>query len=265
MILATTTSTRDSGLLEALIPEFERQTGVKVKIIAVGTGAALRMAGKGDADAVLVHAPAAEKVYVDKGDLTEGRLVMHNDFVLVGPKDDPAAARSKSHLAEALRAIAETGTFVSRGDDSGTHKKELALWRAADVEPAAGPRRIESGQGMGATLNIADQRGGYTLTDRGTYLAFKSRIALEVVFAGDDSLLNCYHIHLVSPAKHPHAKARQARALSAFFAAPKTQKLIGVFGRAKFGEPLFVADAAAPPDAGSGDAGSRRSSARCEP
>jgi tungstate transport system substrate-binding protein len=243
MILATTTSTEDTGLLDVLLPDFEKQTGIAVKVIAVGTGAALAMAAKGDADAVLVHAPASEKEYVDRGDLVGGRLVMHNDFVLVGPASDPAQAADKKDIGSALKAIADRGVFVSRGDDSGTHKKELELWKAAGVDPKALKRREETGQGMGATLHVADQREGYALTDRATYLALKRKLKLKVVFEGDRRLLNVYHVHEVSQAKHPGVKSPLAKAFAEFLVAPATQKRIAEFGRADHGEPLFTADA----------------------
>ena len=243
MILATTTSTQDSGLLDLLVPLFEEQTGVQVKVIAVGSGAALEMARKGDADAVLSHAPEAEQELVQRGDLVEGRLVMHNDFVLVGPKDDPAGVRSAGSIEEAMRRIAASGGFVSRGDNSGTHATELALWNAAGIDPAGVPRREETGQGMGATLNIADQRRAYTLTDRATYLALRDRLSLEVVFEGGERLRNVYHVYVVNPEKHRGVKAAQARAWAEFLVAPETQRVIGEFGKDRYGEPLFVPDA----------------------
>ncbi|MCL6644000.1 MAG: substrate-binding domain-containing protein [Dehalococcoidia bacterium] len=243
MILATTTSTQDSGLLDVLVPLFETQTGVQVKVIAVGSGAALAMARKGDADAVLSHSPAAEQELVERGDLVEGRLVMHNDFVLVGPKDDPAGVRGAGSIEEAMRRIAAAGGFVSRGDNSGTHATELALWKAAGIDPAGVPRREETGQGMGATLNIADQRRAYTLTDRATYLALRDRLGLAVVFEGAGPLLNIYHVYVVNPEKHRGVKAAQARAWADFLVAPETQRVIAEFGKDRFGEPLFVPDA----------------------
>ncbi|MCC7363323.1 MAG: substrate-binding domain-containing protein [Dehalococcoidia bacterium] len=243
MILATTTSTQDSGLLDVLVPMFKEQTGIDVKVIAVGTGAALEMGAKGDADAVLVHAPASEKKYVDAGDLVGGKLVMHNDYVLVGPTSDPAKAKDAKDLKSALTAIAATGPFISRGDDSGTHKKELETWQAAGIALTDVKSREESGQGMGATLNIADQKSGYTLTDRGTYLSLKKNLKLEVVFQGEKSLLNIYSVYVVSPEKHTAVKKAQAEAFVAFMVAPDTQKLIGEFKKAEYGESLFIPDA----------------------
>lgn len=243
LILATTTSTQDSGLLDVLVPMFEKQTGVEVKVIAVGTGAALEMSARGDADVALTHALESEKKYVDSGDLVEGQLVMHNDFILVGPKGDPAKVKEAKDLDAAMQAIASTGPFISRGDNSGTHTKELSLWKAAGVELSAVKNREETGQGMGATLNVADQKRGYTLTDRATYLALKKNLSLEVVFEGAAPLLNIYHVYVVNPEKHTKVKAAQARAFVAFMVAPGTQQVIEEFGKAEFGESLFVPDA----------------------
>ena len=248
MILATTTSTYDTGLLDELVPIFEAEAGVAVKVIAVGTGAALRMAGEGNADALLVHAPEAEAEFVASGDLVSGRLIMTNDFVIVGPADDPAGAADAGGLAAALSTIAEGGRFVSRGDDSGTHKKELALWASAGIEAGAISRE-ETGQGMGATLNIADQRNAYTLTDRATYLALREVLDLVVVVAGEEALLNIYHAYVVSPQRHSGVKAAPAEAFVAFLAEPRTQALIGKFRVEEFGRSLFT-PAAGPVRAG---------------
>ncbi|HET7738663.1 MAG TPA: substrate-binding domain-containing protein [Tepidiformaceae bacterium] len=243
MILATTTSTQDSGLLDELVPMFREQTGIDVKVIAVGTGAALEMGAKGDADSVLTHAPASERKYVDSSDLVEGTLVMHNDFVILGPEADPAGVDGSASLKDAMAAIAASGPFVSRGDDSGTHKAELTLWTAAGIDPATVARREETGQGMGATLNIADQKSAYVLADRGTYLALRDDLDLVVVFEGDRALLNIYHAYLVNPVKHRAVKAAQARAWIAFLVSPDVQKFIGEFKKAEFGESLFIPDA----------------------
>ncbi len=248
MILATTTSTQDSGLLDVLIPLFQKQTGIETKVIAVGTGAALTMAEKGDADAVLVHAPTSEKKYVDQGDLIEGKLVMHNDFIFVGPASDPAGVKKIKDLNAALAAIAATGPFISRGDASGTNTAELALWKAAGIDLKTVKNREETGQGMGATLNVADQKQAYTLTDRATYLALKKgasgkALGLENLFEKSAPLLNIYHVYTVNPAKHSGVKEVQARAFNAFMVAPATQAIIGEFKKAEYGEPLFIADA----------------------
>ncbi len=243
IILATTTSTQDSGLLDVLVPRFEREHGIEVKVIAVGTGAALRMAASGDADVVLVHAPASERTYVEAGDLIEARLVMHNDFVIIGPPDDPAGVRRQHAARDAMKAIAAQGMFISRGDRSGTHEAELSLWAAAGISPGRLDRREETGQGMGATLNVADQKLAYTLTDRGTYLAQRNRLSLVPLFQGDASLRNIYHVYAVNPAKHPKAKLAEARQFIAFLVLPAIQQAIGAFKRDEYGESLFFPDA----------------------
>jgi tungstate transport system substrate-binding protein len=243
IVLATTTSTQDSRLLDVLVPRFERERAIEVKVIAVGTGAALRMASTGDADVVLVHAPDAEKKYVDDGDLVEGRRVMHNDFVIVGPPEDPAGVRGAKAVAEAMTAIAARAGFISRGDDSGTHKQELALWAAAGVDPRAMAKREETGQGMGATLNVADQKRAYTLTDRGTYLALRQRLGLTIAFEGDPTLQNIYHVYVVNPAKHKNIRIEGARAFVAFLVSPAIQHVIADFKRQEYGQSLFFPDA----------------------
>jgi len=245
IILATTTSTQDSGLLDLLVPRFEQESGIEVKVIAVGSGAALRMAATGDADVVLVHAPAAEQPYIRAGDLVDGRGVMHNDFVIVGPRDDPAGVRTLKSVAEVMRAIAARGRFVSRGDDSGTHAQELALWAAAGIDPRSLDRREETGQGMGATLNIADQKVAYTLTDRGTYLSVRRRLGLDILHQGDPSLRNIYHVYAVNPARHRRVKYDGAKAFIAFLVSAPIQRAIEGFKRDEYGESLFFADAIA--------------------
>jgi len=226
-----------------LVPRFRREAGIDVKVIAVGSGAALRMAARGDADVVLAHAPSAERDFVKAGDLVEGRLVMHNDFVLVGPPGDPAGVKGSASVEAAMAAIARAGGFASRGDDSGTHKKELDLWGEADFDPKSVARREEIGQGMGATLRVASERGLYTLTDRGTYLTQGRRLRLVVVYQGATILLNVYHAHLVNPAKHAGVKAAAGRRFIEFLVSGDVQRTIGEFGKAQFGEPLFVPDA----------------------
>lgn len=245
IILATTTSTQDSGLLDELIPVFEKQTGYKVKTIAVGTGAALAMGEKGEADALLVHAPADEKKLVDAGVGINYVLVMHNDFVIVGPENDPAKIKGAKTATEALKKISDAKSlFVSRGDNSGTHKMELNLWKAAGVTPSKDTASYqESGQGMGQTLGIAQQKGGYTLTDRATYLAQKQNLSLVILVEGEKSLLNIYHTMQVNPDKFPKVNSEGGKAFVDFMVAPDTQKIISQFGVAKFGEPLFYADA----------------------
>lgn len=245
IILATTTSTQDSGLLDKLIPEFEKQSGYKVKTIAVGTGAALAMGEKGEADALLVHAPASEKKLVDAGVGINYKLVMHNDFVIIGPENDPAKIKGTKTAAEALKKIADKGSlFVSRGDDSGTHKMELNLWKAAGITPKTGTASYqETGQGMGQTIGVAEQKSGYTLTDRATYLAQKKNIKLVILVEGEKSLLNIYHVMQVNPDKFPKVNAKGGKAFVEFIVAPGTQKLISEFGADKYGQPLFYADA----------------------
>jgi len=252
VVLATTTSTLDSGLLDVLVPLFEQKTGYTVKPIAVGTGQALRMAARGDADVVLVHAPELERKYVAERALVNRRLVMHNDFVLVGPPDDRAGIRRVTTVAEAMRRIAGAkARFVSRGDDSGTHAKERALWQAAGVVPR-GSWYIESGQGMGATLTIADEKGAYTLTDRASYLAFRKRLGLAVLLEGDAPLLNVYHVMEVNPARHPRVNAAGGRAFAEFLVSPAAQEAIRRFGVEQYGEPLFLPDAGRPEPGGGG-------------
>ena len=246
VILATTTSTQDSGLLDVLVPMFERASGYTVKTVAVGTGQSLAMGARGEADVVLVHAPKLEMKYVESGDLINRRLVMHNDFIIVGPKADPAGAKSAKTAAEAMKAIAgKAAAFVSRGDNSGTHVKERALWKAAGVTPAR-PWYIESGQGMGATLTIASERQAYALTDRATYLAFSKRVDLPIVLEGDAPLLNVYHVMEVSAAKHPKINAAGGKAFADFMVSAVAQSAIRTFGVAKYGQPLFFPDAGKP-------------------
>ena len=239
VILSTTTSTQDSGLLDVLVPLFERKTGLTVKTIAVGTGQALALTGRGEADVALAHAPALEKKYVADGTLLNRRPVMANDFVIVGPEADPARIAGEKAAAVALRRIAGAGArFVSRGDRSGTHLLEMQLWQQARVTPGA-PWYIESGQGMGATLGIASDRGAYTLTDRATLLAFRPRVVLKIMLDGDRALLNVYSVLEVNPANGPRVNAAGGRALAEFLLAPETQEVIRTFGADRYGQPLF--------------------------
>ena len=240
VILSTTTSTQDSGLLDVLVPLFERQTGYSVKTISVGTGQALALAARGEADVTLAHAPAQEKKYVVDGKMHHRRLVMYNDFVLIGPESDPAKIRGDKSVVSALKKIASAqARFVSRGDKSGTHTLELALWKAAGLTPAA-PWYIESGQGMGATLGVANDRQAYTLTDRATMLAFAKRIELKPMVEGDRLLLNIYSVMEVNPANGPRVNAAGGKAFADFVLAPETQQVIRTFGVDKYGQPLFV-------------------------
>jgi len=243
LILATTTSTQDSGLLKVLIPAFEKKTGYKVKTVAVGTGAALAMGEKGDADVMLVHAFASEKKLVDNKTALNYQLVMHNDFILVGPAADPAKVKGTKTAVDALKAIyASPSIFVSRGDDSGTDKMEKALWVKAALKPS-GTKYQSTGQGMGATLTIASDKEAYTLTDRATYLASKKNLKLDILLQGETALLNIYHVMQVNPEKFPKVNADGAKAFVDFMVNADTQKLIGSFGKDKYGEALFFADA----------------------
>jgi tungstate transport system substrate-binding protein len=252
VILATTTSTQDSGLLDALVPAFEKQTGYVVKTISVGSGQAIAMGRKGEADVLLVHSPADEQKLVEDGFTASRRLVMHNDFVLVGPPADPARIRGGKSTREAARKIAEAGAlFVSRGDNSGTHAKEKAIWKAAGVDPEGRRWYQQTGLGMGETLNVASEKGGYTLADRGTLLARgKIRpLALEILVEGEPLLLNVYHVIEVSPARWPKVNAAGAKAFADFVISPQGQALIGRFGVDKVGSPLFFPDAGKPEQA----------------
>src|SRR5262245_64255456 len=239
VILATTTSTQDSGLLDVLVPVFEKQTGYTVKTIAVGTGQSLALAGRGEADVALCHAPSLEKKYVDEGKLHARRLVMYNDFVIIGPAADPAHIKGMK-AAEAMKAIGKTGSrFVSRGDNSGTHVLEKALWKLAGIEPK-GEWYIESGQGVGATVGIADCRNAYTITDRATFLAFGKRVRLPILVEGDRPLLNIYSVLEVNPGNGPRVNTAGGKAFADFMVAPETQRVIKSFGVEKFGQALFV-------------------------
>jgi tungstate transport system substrate-binding protein len=240
VLLSTTTSTQDSGLLDVLVPIFERQSGDTVKTIAVGTGQALALAARGEADVVLAHAPELEKKYVGDGTLLNRRLVMYNDFVIIGPQNDPARIKGMTSAGQAMKAIAQTGSrFVSRGDNSGTHILERSLWKLAGADPS-GPWYIEAGQGMGATLGVADDRNAYTLTDRGTYLAYQKRLRLLILVHGDRPLLNVYSVMEVNRANGPRVNTAGGKAFADFMLAPETQTVIKTFGVDRYGQPLFV-------------------------
>jgi tungstate transport system substrate-binding protein len=240
VILSTTTSTQDSGLLDVLVPMFEKQTGYSVKTISVGTGQSLALAARGEADVSLVHAPPLEKKYVAEGKMLNRRLVMYNDFVIIGPAEDPAKIKGVAKATDALKKIAESQSrFVSRGDKSGTHSLELALWKAAGIEPKGG-WYIESGQGMGQTLGIANERGAYTMTDRATFLAFQQRIKLPILVEKDRPLLNIYSVMEVNPANGPRVNPAGGKAFADFMVSPEVQAVIKAFGVDKYGQPLFV-------------------------
>src|SRR6266536_1727860 len=240
VILSTTTSTQDSGLLDVLVPLFEKRTGYTLKTLSVGTGQALALAAKGEADVALVHAPALEKKYTAEGKLLGRRLVMYNDFVIVGPPDDPAKIKGLPSAVDAMKRIGGSRSrFVSRGDKSGTNILELALWNRAGIQPA-GAWYIESGQGMGATLGIADDRKAYTLTDRGTFLAFQKRVRLPILLESDRPLLNIYSVMEVNPSNGPRINVAGGKAFADFLLSPETQAVIKTFGVEKYGQPLFV-------------------------
>jgi tungstate transport system substrate-binding protein len=244
LILATTTSTQDSGLLDVLVPMFQQQTGYLVQTVAVGTGAALKMAEEGNADVLLVHAPASEKALMDAGWGKDRMLVMHNDFVIVGSADDPAAIKGVATAVEAFQKISDAGAdFITRGDDSGTNKMEISLWGKTSSDPNGQAWYIDSGQGMGATLTIASEKQAYTLTDRATFLANSENLNLEILVEGDAALLNVYHVITVNPDKWPKSNYDGAIAFAKFMTDPATQKVIGEFGVDKFGQPLFFPDA----------------------
>lgn len=246
MILATTTSTQDSGLLDVLVPIFEAKSGYTVKTVAVGTGAALKMAEEGNADVLLVHAPAAEKKLMNAGFGKDRILIMHNDFVIVGPAADPAGIQDNAVATDAFALIADTeAIYISRGDNSGTHKKELSIWGGTAYDPNTDKPSwyVESGQGMGATLTIASEKQAYTLTDRATYLANKKNLELEILVEGDAVLLNVYHVMTVNPDKWPDSNYDGAIAFAKFMTDPDTQAVIAEYGVDTFGQPLFFPDA----------------------
>jgi len=244
LILATTTSTQDSGLLDVLIPVFEKKTGFFVKTIAVGSGQAMAMGQKGEADVLLVHSPAAEKKFMADGFGVERLIVMHNDFVVVGAAADPAAIRGAKTTPEAFKKIAVgSALFLSRGDNSGTHAKEKTIWTAAGIKPGGQKWYQETGLGMGQTLNVAAEKKGYTLTDRGTWLSLQKNLGLPILKEGDPILLNVYHVIQVNPAKWPKVNTAAAKAFSDFMVSAETQGIIRTFGVAKYGGPLFFPDA----------------------
>jgi len=247
LILATTTSTQDTGLLDMLNPMFEKKTGYFVKTIAVGSGQAMAMGSKGEADVLLVHSPAAEKKFMEEGSGVNRKLVMHNDFIIVGPPSDPAGVKGMKSAPEAVRQIAAKGAlFLSRGDNSGTHAKEKDLWKKAGVNPEGQKFYQQTGLGMGQTLNVAAEKKGYTLADRGTYLSLKKNLGMDILVEGDKTLLNIYHVIVVNPEKFPKVNAPAARAYADFVVSKDVQALIGKFGVDKYGSPLFFPDAGKP-------------------
>jgi tungstate transport system substrate-binding protein len=243
VIFATTTSVQDTGLLDVIVPMFEKDTGYHVKAVAVGTGQALALAGRGEADVILAHAPDAEKKYVTEGALINRRLMMHNTFLLAGPSTDPAKVKETKKAVDALKKIAKAKSpFVSRGDDSGTHKLEMKLWEQAGIKPT-GEWYLEAGQGMGKTLGIAGEKQAYVISDRATYLAFQKTSGLSVVLEGDPAFLNIYHVMEINTEKFPKVNATGGKAFADFLLSAKVQDILKTFGKEKFGEPLFYPDA----------------------
>ncbi|OIQ26319.1 substrate-binding domain-containing protein [uncultured Vibrio sp.] len=239
--LATTTSTYHSGLLNYLLPEFEKDTGYKVDVVAAGTGRSLKMGENGDVDLVMTHAPKAEADFVSNGYGVEPRKLMYNDFVIVGPKTDPAKVGSEDNVMAVFSKIASLdATFISRGDDSGTHKKEKGLWEQTEIEPNFGGYR-SVGQGMGPTLNMASEMQGYTMTDRGTWLAYNNKLDLSLLFQGDSALFNPYQVILVNPERYPSINHEGAKVFSDWLVNDKGQALINTFKLN--GKQLFVANA----------------------
>jgi tungstate transport system substrate-binding protein len=244
IILATTTSTQDSGLLDALIPVFEKKTGYFVKTIAVGSGQAMAMGQKGEADVLLVHSPTAEKKFVEEGYGVNRRLVMHNDFIILGPAEDPAKIKGMKSATEALKKIASSGSlFLSRGDNSGTHAKEKDVWKVAGVKYEGEKWYQQTGLGMGQTLNVAAEKKGYCLADRGTYLAMAKTLKLAILVEGDAVLLNIYHVIEINPVKWPKVNVAGGKAFADFMLTKEVQEIVRTFGVDKFGSPLFFPDA----------------------
>ena len=244
IILATTTSTQDTGLLDVLVPDFQKKTGYFVKTIAVGSGQAMAMGEKGEADVLLVHSPEAEQKFVADGYGLNRRLVMHNDYIVVGSASDPAKIKGTKSTAEVFKKIAASNSlFLSRGDNSGTHSKEKAIWKAANMKYAGEKWYQETGLGMGQTLNVASEKKAYTLADRGTYLSLKKNLGLDILAEGDAILLNIYHVIEVNPSKWPKVNTAGAKAFADYMVSKETQAIIKTFGIEKFGGPLFFPDA----------------------
>jgi len=244
IILATTTSTQDSGLLDVLLPLFEKKTGYFVKTIAVGSGQAMAMGAKGEADVLLVHSQAAEKKFMADGNGGNRRLVMHNDYIIVAPPSDPAKIKKMKKASEAFKKIAASGSlFISRGDNSGTNAKEKDIWKATGVKYEGQRWYQQTGLGMGQTLSVAAEKKAYTLADRGTYLALKKNLGLDILVEGDSILLNIYHVIEVNPKKWPKVNYTGAKAFADFMLSKETQAIIKTFGVNKYGSPLFFPDA----------------------
>ncbi len=248
LTLATTTSTRDSGLLDVLAPMFETETGIQVKVIAVGSGQALELGRRGDADIVLTHAPHAEEQFMDEGHGDQRLPVMHNDFVLVGPPTDPADVGDQTNITEAFRRIAQNESpFISRGDESGTHMKEKRIWTRGQIDPQ-GEWYVRAGAGMAEALRMASEKRAYTLSDRGTFLTQRDRLDLNILFESDPLLHNPYAVIVVSSEKHPDVNHQAASRFAEFLLSPKVQTVIGEFGVERFGQPLFFSRLPSGPD-----------------
>ena len=244
IILVSTTSTQDSGLLDVLLPAFTQQTGYQVSLIATGSGQALKIAEQGNADVILLNSPQAELKFMQEGFGVDRRPVMHNDFVIVGPSADPASIRAQPTALAAFKGIfASASTFVSRGDESGTHVKEMSLWDQAGLDPVRKDWYLETGQGQGATLSIASEKQGYALTDRGTFLAYRSNVNLVILFEGDPILLNVYHVITVNPEIWPHVNLMGAQTFADFVTSSEGQRIISEYEVAEYGQPLFIPDA----------------------
>ena len=243
VILATTTSKQDSGLLDVLLPIFEKKTGYFVKTIAVGSGQSMAMGERGEADVLLVHSPEAEKKFMAEGYGINRRLVMHNDYIIVGPSTDPAKIQGLKSSTESFKKIASAkALFLSRGDNSGTNSKEKAIWKAAGINPEREKWYQQTGLGMGQTLNVTGEKKGYTLADRGTYLAMKKNLRLDILVEGDAILLNIYHVIEINPAKWPKINVAGGKAFADFMVSKEAQDIIKTFGIEKFGSPLFFPD-----------------------
>jgi tungstate transport system substrate-binding protein len=239
--LATTTSMQDSGLLDVLVPLFREESGIEVKVVAVGTGQALELARRGDADVVIAHDPESEEKFMAEGHGESRRPIMYNDFVLVGPANDPTKVRGEKSIVAAFEKIAKAkSTFISRGDESGTHLREKAIWKRADIEPKGDGWYVEAGVGMGAVLRMAGEKRACTLSDCGTYLAQGKAIGLEVMCEGDPLLMNQYSVTVVSPVKHPGVRVEGARKFADFLLSSRTQDVVADFGKAKHGRSLFI-------------------------
>jgi len=241
VVLATTTSTQDSGLLDILIPLFEKKTGYFVKTIAVGSGQAMAMGRRGEADVLLVHSPEAEKKFMVEGYGIHRRIVMYNDYVIVGPPEDPAKTKGMKSSCEAFkRIVLMKALFLSRGDHSGTYSKEKEIWKASRINPEGEKWYQQTGLGMGQTLSVAAEKKGYTLSDRGTYLALKKNLPLHILVKGDPTLVNIYHVIEVNPAKWPKVSAAGGKAFGDFIVSREAQEIIKTFGVEKLGSSLFI-------------------------